>query len=88
VANESRETLTVPERAVDLRGLAPVVLRLKNGATERVEVTLGARDATTERVEITVGLAAGDTVLVGAALGISAGTRLRVSTPSDNSPQR
>jgi hypothetical protein len=39
-------------------------------------------------VEITVGLAAGDTVLVGAALGISAGTRLRVSTPSDNSPQR
>lgn len=83
VANESRETLTVPQRAVDLRGLTPVVLRLKNGATERVEVTLGAVDETTERVEITAGLAAGDTVLVGAALGISAGTRLRVSAPSD-----
>jgi len=85
VANESRETLTVPQRAVDQRGLSPVVVRVRNGTTERVEVTLGAIDETTERVEITAGLAAGDTVLVGAALGISAGTRLRVSAPSDTS---
>jgi RND family efflux transporter MFP subunit len=88
VANESRETLTVPERAVDLRGLSPIVVRLRGGVTERVEVTLGARDETSERVEITAGLAAGDTVLVGAALGISPGTRLRVSAPSDTSTRR
>ena len=84
VASDSRETLTVPELAVDVRGLTPHVLRLKNGVTERVEVTLGARDETTERVEITAGLAAGDTVLVGAALGISPNTKLRVSAPNDS----
>jgi len=84
VASESRETLTVPELAVDVRGLTPHVVRLKNGVTERVEVTLGARDETTERVEITAGLVAGDTVLVGAALGISVGTKLRISAPNDS----
>lgn len=83
VASDSREALTVPLVAVDQRGLAPVVLRLKNGRTERVEVTLGARDEATERVEITAGLAAGDTVLVGAALGISPNTPLKVSAPTD-----
>lgn len=88
VANESRETLTVPQRAVDLRGLSPMVVRLRNGTTERVEVTLGALDDATERVEIVAGLAAGDTVLVGPALGISAGTRLRISAPSDTSTRR
>ena len=88
VANESRETLTVPQRAVDLRGLTPIVVRLKNGTTERIEVTLGAVDETSERVEIIAGLAAGDTVLVGAALGISPGTRLRVSAQSDTSTRR
>lgn len=83
VASEEREALTVPSAAVDQRGLSPEVVRLKNGRTERVAVTVGARDAATERLEITSGLAAGDTVLVGAALGISTGTALRVSTPSD-----
>lgn len=83
VASDSRETLTVPGAAVDLRGLVPVVLRLRNGRTEKVEVTLGARDEATERVEVTAGLAAGDTVLVGAALGISPNTPLKVSTPTD-----
>jgi len=83
VASDAREALTVPEAAVDRRGLAPAVVRLRNGVTERVEVVLGARDEAADRVEITQGLAAGDTILVGAALGISAGTPLRVSPPSD-----
>jgi RND family efflux transporter MFP subunit len=83
VATDTRETLTVPANALDLRGLSPVVLRLKNGSAERVEVATGARDDATERVEITAGLAAGDTVLVGPALGISPGTPLKVSTPAD-----
>ena len=68
--------------------LSPIVVRLKNGTTERIEVTLGAVDETSERVEIIAGLAAGDTVLVGAALGISPGTRLRVSAQSDTSARR
>ncbi|MGA0919094.1 MAG: efflux RND transporter periplasmic adaptor subunit [Gemmatimonadaceae bacterium] len=83
VASDAREALTVPEAAVDRRGLAPAVVRLRNGVTERIEVALGARDEAADRVEITRGLAAGDTILVGAALGISAGTPLRVRPPAD-----
>lgn len=83
VATDSRQTLTVPASAVDLRGLAPMIVRIKNGSAERAEVTLGARDESTERVEVLTGLAVGDTVLLGAALGISPGTPLRISTPSD-----
>ncbi len=83
VASDSRETLTAPQAAVDVRGLVPTVLRLKNGRTEKVEVTLGARDESTERVELLSGVMAGDTLLVGAALGISPNTPLKVSTPAD-----
>lgn len=83
VASDSRETLTVPASAVDMRGLAPTVLRLNQGRTERVEVTLGARDEATERVEVLSGIASGDTLLIGAALGISPGTALRVGTAPD-----
>lgn len=83
VASDSRETLTAPQSAVDVRGLVPTVLRLKNGRTEKVEVTLGARDESTERVELLSGVTAGDTLLVGAALGISPNTPLKVSTPAD-----
>jgi len=88
VASEERTALTVPASALDLRGLTPEVVRLKNGVVERVAVTLGSRDEATERVEVLTGLAAGDTVLVGAALSISPGTKLTVSTPSDTSNRR
>ena len=84
VASTVREALTVPQTAVDARGIRPVVLRLKGGKVERVEVTLGARDEARERVEITAGVSRGDTLLVGAALGITPGTLLKVSAPSDN----
>jgi RND family efflux transporter MFP subunit len=88
VASDSRETLTVPELAVDMRGLTPSVLRLKNGRTEKVEVTLGARDEQMERYEVTAGITAGDTLLVGPALGISPNTPLKVTTPSDSKPKQ
>jgi membrane fusion protein, multidrug efflux system len=88
VASETRETLTIPALAVDERGLTPQVLRLRNGVTERVAVTIGARDRATDRVEITNGLAAGDTVLTGAALGVTVGSRVRVSAPSDTTSTR
>lgn len=83
VSSTVREALTAPLAAIDLRGIRPVVARLKGGKVERVEVTLGARDEATERVEITAGVARGDTLLVGAALGITPGTPLKVSVPSD-----
>lgn len=88
IASETRETLTIPALAVDERGLQPQVVRLKNGATERVAVELGVRDGATGQVEITSGIAAGDTVLVGAALGITVGSRVKVSAPSDTSTPR
>lgn len=88
VASEERTALTVPASALDVRGLTPEVVRLKNGIVERVAVTIGARDEATERVEVLTGLAAGDTVLVGAALSISPGTKLTVSAPSDTSNRR
>ena len=83
VSSESRRAAVVPQSAVDERGLRPSVVRLKNGRTEKAEVTLGLRDAATETVEVTQGLTPGDTVLLGAARGISAGTPVRVSAPSD-----
>lgn len=83
VASERREGLTVPFTAVDLRGVKPVVLRLKGGQAERVEVELGVRDEERERFEIISGLAAGDTLLIGAAQGITPGTPVRVSVPAD-----
>ena len=73
----------MPLNAVDQRGLKPSVVRIKNGKTERVEVTLGLLEDATERFEILTGVAVGDTVLVGAAQGITPGTPVIVSAPSD-----
>jgi RND family efflux transporter MFP subunit len=87
VSSTVHEALTAPMNAVDLRGIRPLVSRLKGGKVERVEVTLGARDDATERVEIKAGVARGDTLLVGAALGITPGTPLKVSVPTDH-PKR
>ncbi|MCC6317061.1 MAG: efflux RND transporter periplasmic adaptor subunit [Gemmatimonadaceae bacterium] len=83
VAAEKRQGLTAAATAVDVRGLRPVVMRIKGGRVERVEVELGLRDEDSERVEITQGVSAGDTLLVGAAQGISAGTLVKVSAPTD-----
>jgi RND family efflux transporter MFP subunit len=83
VSSESHQAPVVPQSAVDERGLRPSVVRLKNGRTEKTEVSLGLRDAATETVEVTQGVSAGDTVLLGAARGISAGTPVRVSAPND-----
>lgn len=88
VSSTVREALTVPQNAVDQRGIRAVVARLKGGTVERVEVTLGVRDDATERVELTSGVTRGDTLLVGAALGITPGTPLKVSAPSDNATKK
>lgn len=83
VASERRNALVAPTSAVDVTGIKPFVIRLKDGKVERVEVELGLRDEESERVEIKNGLTKGDTLLVGAARGISPGTPVRVSSPSD-----
>jgi membrane fusion protein, multidrug efflux system len=83
VASERRNALVAPTGAVDVTGIKPFVIRLKDGKVERVEVELGLRDEESERVEIKSGLTPGDTLLTGAARGISPGTPVRVSSPSD-----
>jgi hypothetical protein len=61
----------------------PVVVRLKQGRVEKVDVELGLDDSVNERTEITSGLAAGDTVLLGAAQGLTPGTVARVRSASE-----
>jgi RND family efflux transporter MFP subunit len=83
VTARSHLATVVPQTAVDERGLAPTVMRLKAGKVEKVEVQVGLRDSATETVEIVNGIAAGDTVLLGAAQGISPGTPVRVVDVKD-----
>ena len=74
VATESRPGIVVPRAAIDDRGIRPLVMRLKGGRVERVEVETGLQDRASERVEVRRGLAAGDTVLLGGAAGLAPGT--------------
>ena len=83
IASSSRTGLVAPSGAVDQRGVAPHVVRLKNGRVEHVAVELGLHDKVAELFEIRAGVSAGDTLLVGAAQGISVGTSVRVSEPTD-----
>jgi RND family efflux transporter MFP subunit len=83
VASQTRQGIVIPEGAVDIRGLRPVVRVLKQGTVARVEVELGLRDEATDRVEVTSGLAVGDTLLLGAAQGIAPGTPIRVRAVAD-----
>ncbi len=74
IATESHPAIVVPRAAIDSRGIRPVVVRLKGGRVERVEVETGLQDRVNERVEVRRGLAAGDTVLLGGAAGLAPGT--------------
>ncbi len=83
VASDTKQGLIVPSSAVDIKGLQPAVLRLRNGRVERVVVQLGIRDEHAEAVEVKSGLASGDTILIGAAQGVSVGTAVRVMVTGD-----
>jgi RND family efflux transporter MFP subunit len=74
VATERRQAVVVPRAAIDSRGIRPLVVRLKSGRVERVEVETGLEDRVNERVEVRRGVAAGDTVLMGGAAGLPPGT--------------
>lgn len=86
IQNETRQGILVPATAVDERGVQPTVVRVANGKTERVAVTLGARDPETDRVEVVSGVAAGDTLLIGAAVGTTPGTPVTVRAAAAAAP--
>jgi len=79
VVSQSAEGLVVPSNAVNTTGKPAWALRVNNGKTEKVDVTLGLRDPRTERVQVVSGLAEGDTVLRGASQGITPGTPVSVN---------
>ncbi|HEY7860236.1 MAG: efflux RND transporter periplasmic adaptor subunit [Gemmatimonadales bacterium] len=79
VATESRQGIMLPVSAVDERGISPIVLRVKSGTVESVQVQIGLRDNALEQVEISAGIAAGDTLLANAAQGLAPGTRVRIT---------
>ena len=73
--------LIVPTSAVDVRGTAPFVMRVRQGKVEKVQIKTGLTDKSSESVEVISGLQPGDTLLLGAAQGITPGTLVRISAP-------
>jgi RND family efflux transporter MFP subunit len=80
VVSRAAQGLVVPMNAVNLEGATPWVLRVADGKTERLEVTLGLQDQHSERVLIRKGVAEGDVLLRGPAQGITPGTPVRVGS--------
>ena len=79
VATESRQGIMLPTSAVDERGISPIVLRIREGTVESVQVQLGLRDNAMEQVEVSAGITAGDTLLANAAQGLAPGTKVRIT---------
>jgi membrane fusion protein, multidrug efflux system len=81
VVSQSASGMVVPTNAVNMTEPSkPWVLRVTNGKTERVTVTLGLRDPRSELVNVAAGLNEGDVLLRGASQGITPGTPVKVST--------
>jgi multidrug efflux pump subunit AcrA (membrane-fusion protein) len=81
VVSESATGLVVPSNAVNTTAEKPWVLRVTEGKTEKVDVSLGLRDPRSERVRVVAGLNQGDRLLRGAAQGITPGTPVQLSDP-------
>lgn len=81
MSSATRMGLVVPASAVDVRGTAPSVMRVRQGKVEKVQVQVGLTDKSSETIEVLSGLQAGDTLLLGAAQGITPGTPVRISAP-------
>lgn len=78
VTTVSRQGIVIPLQALDETGPSPWVLRLRNGAAERVAVRLGVRNEKAGTVEVVSGLAPGDEILLGPSRTITPGTRVTV----------
>ncbi len=77
VSSEERDALVVPEAAVDASGDRPTVMRVKDGAAERVAIAIGLRDDVHEVVEVTTGLAEGELLILShAARSIEPGAKV------------
>src|ERR1700736_3638673 len=81
MSSATKMGLIVPTSAVDVRGTAPFVMRVRQGKVQKVPVQVGLTDKSSETIEILSGLQAGDTLLLGAAQGITPGTPVRISAP-------
>jgi len=79
VVAQTASGVVVPVNAVNTSTEGAWVLRVTNGKTERVNVTLGLRDPRTERMLVASGLSEGDTLLRGASQGITPGTSVQLS---------
>ena len=79
VVSDSAAGVVVPANAVNQTGPTPWVLRVTDGRTEKVDVTLGLSDPRTEKVQIASGVAQGDVLLRGASQGIAPGTAVQVN---------
>jgi RND family efflux transporter MFP subunit len=79
VATDARRAVAVPLSAIDRRGTAPMIHRVKAGKVDVVPVRLGVSDEAAELVEVSGGVAQGDTVLLGSAQGVTPGTTVRVT---------
>ncbi|HEX7828684.1 MAG TPA: efflux RND transporter periplasmic adaptor subunit [Thermoanaerobaculia bacterium] len=77
VTTVARMSLVVPISAIDDTTSAAAVVRINNGVTERVPVTLGVRNEAEGVVEVT-GVREGDRVLAGPARTIAPGTKVAV----------
>lgn len=84
VLSEEARGLVVPENAVNTTTGEPWVLRVTDGKTDQVRVTIGLRDRRTERVQLTSGVKEGDILLRGAAQGIAPGTAVTVGAPASD----
>jgi RND family efflux transporter MFP subunit len=78
---EQAEGPIAPADAVSTQDGEAWVLRVREGAAERVPVTVGLRDERTERVLITSGVEPGDVLLRGTAQAITSGTPVRIAEP-------
>jgi membrane fusion protein (multidrug efflux system) len=84
MSSATKMGLIVPTSAVDVRGTAPFVMRVRQGKVEKVQIKTGLTDKSSESVEVLSGLQPGDTLLLGAAQGITPGTLVRISAPVAN----
>lgn len=80
VVSQAATGLILPQTAVNFDDSMPWVLRVTDGKTERVPVTVGLRDPRTERILLTSGVSASDTLLQGPSRGIPPGTPVQVPT--------
>jgi membrane fusion protein (multidrug efflux system) len=77
VTTVARQGLVVPISAVDDTTTSAAVIRISNGVTERVPVTLGVRNEAEGIIEVS-GVREGDRILAGPARTIAPGTKVAV----------